>query len=182
MEKKEIAEIFEEIGALLELKGENPFRVRAYYNAARMIDGLQQDLAKLVAENRLTEVKGIGKDLASKITEMATTNKLQFYEELKASMPAGLLAMLKIPGFGPKRAKLLHDKLKIDTIEKLEAACKQGKIAQLAGFGEKSQQKILEGIALVRQFGSRHLYKKASAVGERIIEAVNVNVGGIRCG
>src|SRR5215831_17510899 len=121
MTKKEIAEVFEEIGALLELKGENPFRVRAYYNAARMIEGLQEDIGKLVLENRLTDVKGIGKDLAAKITEMVTTNKLKFYDEIKASMPAGLLEMLKIPGFGPKRAKLLYDKLKIDSVDKLEA-------------------------------------------------------------
>src|SRR2546422_9101587 len=129
MDKKEIAEIFEEIGALLDLKGENPFRVRAYLNAARMIEGLQQDLGILIKDGKLTEVKGIGKDLAGKITELCTTCKLKAYDELKASMPQGLLAMLKIPGFGPKRAKLLYDKLKIDTVEKLEAACKAGKNA-----------------------------------------------------
>ena len=181
MDKKEIAEIFEEIGALLDLKGENPFRVRAYYNAARMIDGLQEDLSTLIAENRLTEIKGIGKDLAAKITEMVTTNKLQFYEELKASMPAGLMEMLKIPGFGPKRAKLLYEKLGIDTVEKLEAACNAGKIAALDGFGEKSQQKILEGIALVRQFSGRHHYHKALAAAQPIIEALRAHDGVIRC-
>ena len=181
MDKKEIAEVFEEIAALLDLKGENPFRVRAYSNAARMIEGLQEDIGKLVLENRLTDIKGIGKDLAAKITEMVTTNKLQFYEELKSSMPAGLLAMLKIPGFGPKRAKLLYEKLKIDSIEKLEAACKDGKIAKLEGFGEKSQQKILEGIKLVRQFGSRHHYHKAFAVAQPIIEALRAHDGVIRC-
>ena len=181
MDKKEIAEIFEEIGALLDLKGENPFRVRAYYNAARMIDGLQEDLSKLVEENRLTEIKGIGKDLAAKITEMVTTNKLQFYEELKASMPAGLMEMLKIPGFGPKRAKLLYEKLGIDTVEKLEAACNAGKVAALDGFGEKSQQKILEGIALVRQFSGRHHYHKALAAAQPIVEALRAHDGVIRC-
>src|SRR3990172_8157949 len=120
MTKQEIAEIFEEIGALLELKGENPFRVRAYYNAARMIAGLPQDLATLVKEERLTEIKGIGKDLAAKITELMTTGKLQAYDELKASLPPGLLEMLRIPGFGPKRAKVLYDKLDVDSVEKLE--------------------------------------------------------------
>ena len=181
MDKKEIAAIFEEIGALLDLKGENPFRVRAYYNAARMVDGLQEDLSKLVEENRLTEIKGIGKDLAAKITEMVTTNHLKFYDELKASMPQGLLDMLKIPGFGPKRAKIVYEKLKIDSIEKLEAACKAGKIAQLDGFGEKSQQKILEGIVLVKQFGDRHHYDKARAVADPILEALRGHDGVIRC-
>ena len=181
MDKKEIAEVFEEIGTLLELKGENPFRVRAYYNAARMIDGLQQDLHKLVDEQRLTEIKGIGADLASKITEMVTTNRLKFYDELKVSMPQGLLEMLKIPGFGPKRAKIVHEKLKIDSIEKLEAACKAGKVAHLDGFGEKLQQKILEGIVLVRQFGERHHYDEALALALPILEALRAHDGVIRC-
>jgi len=181
VDKKEIAGIFEEIGALLELKGENPFRVRAYYNAARVIDGLQEDLGRLIEQGRLTEIKGIGKDLAAKITEMVTTNHLKFYDELKESMPQGLLDMLKIPGFGPKRAKIVYEKLKVDSIEKLEAACRAGKIAALDGFGEKSQQKILEGIALVRQFGGRHRYDKARAVADPILEALRGHDGVIRC-
>ena len=181
MDRKEIAGIFEEIGALLELRGDNPFRVRAYYNAARMIDGLQEDLGTLIKEESLTDIKGIGKDLAGKITELYTTDKLQFYEELKSSMPQGLLEMLRIPGFGPKRAKIVYDKLKVDSIEKLEAACHAGKIAALDGFGEKSQQKILEGIKLVRQFGMRHRYDKAYAVAQPIIEALRSHDGVIRC-
>jgi DNA polymerase (family 10) len=181
MDKKEIAEVFEEIGALLELKGDNPFRVRAYYNAARMVDGLQEDLGTLIKEERLTDIKGIGKDLAGKITELYTTNKLQFYEELKLSMPQGLLEMLKIPGFGPKRAKIVYDKLKVDSVEKLEAACQAGKVAALDGFGEKSQQKILEGIKLVRQFGSRHHYDRAYAAAQPIINALRSHDGVIRC-
>jgi DNA polymerase (family 10) len=181
MDKKEIAEIFEEIGALLELKGDNPFRVRAYYNAARMVDGLQEDLGTLIKEERLTDIKGIGKDLAGKITELYTTNKLQFYEELKTSMPQGLLEMLRIPGFGPKRAKVVYDKLKVDSVEKLEAACQAGKVAALDGFGEKSQQKILEGIQLVRQFGSRHHYDRAYAAAQPIIDALRAHAGVIRC-
>ena len=181
MDKKEIAEVFEEIGALLELKGDNPFRVRAYYNAARMVDGLQEDLGTLIKEERLTDIKGIGKDLAGKITELYTTNKLQFYEELKSSMPQGLLEMLKIPGFGPKRAKIVYDKLKVDSVEKLEAACKAGMVAALDGFGEKSQQKILEGIKLVRQFGSRHHYDRAYAAAQPIIDALRSHDGVIRC-
>src|SRR5580704_10342425 len=120
MDKKEIAGIFEEMGALLELKGENPFRVRAYYNAARMIDGLPEDIGTLLKEERLTDVKGIGKDLAAKVAELYTTGKLKAYDELKASLPHGLLEMLKIPGFGPKRVKIVYDKLKIDSVEKLE--------------------------------------------------------------
>ena len=132
MTKQEIAAVFEEIGTLLDLKGANPFRVRAYANAARTIDSLQQDLDTLVAENRLTEIKGIGDDLAAKTIELQTTGKLRFHEELKASMPAGLLDMLRIPGFGPKRAKVVYEKLGCDSVDKLEAACKAGKIAAAA--------------------------------------------------
>ena len=94
---------------------------------------------------------------------MVTTNNLKFYDELKSSMPQGLLEMLEFPDSARKARRSVYDKLKVDSIEKLEAACKAGKVAQLDGFGEKSQQKILEGIALVRQFGGRHHYDKACA-------------------
>ncbi|HUJ12089.1 MAG TPA: DNA polymerase/3'-5' exonuclease PolX [Verrucomicrobiae bacterium] len=181
MTKGEIAEMFEEIADLLELKNENPFRVRAYRNAARALDALTEDLQKLIQEERLTEIKGIGKDLAQKITEFATTGQCKAYEELKSSLPQGLLQIIRIPGFGPKRAKILYDTLKIDTIEKLEAACKDGRIAKLTGFGEKSQQKILEGIALVRQFSGRHYFHKARAVADPILEALRAHHGVIRC-
>lgn len=181
MTKQEIAEIFAEIGVLLELKGENPFRVRAYANAARMIDGLQADLGTLIEQNKLTEIKGIGKDLAAKITELHTTGKLKAYEELKASLPAGLLEMLKIPGFGPKRAKIVYEKLKVDSVEKLEAACQAGRVAALDGFGDKSQQKILEGIKLVRQFGGRYHYHKAYAAAQPILAALRAHDGVLRC-
>src|SRR5258708_1078695 len=146
-----------------------------------MVDGLQEDIGTLIKEERLTDIKGIGKDLAAKITELYTTGKLKAYDELKASMPQGLLEMLKIPGFGPKRAKIVYDKLKVDSVEKLEAACKGGKIAGLAGFGEKSQQKILEGIDLVRRFSCRHLYDKAYAAAKLILEALRSHEGVIRC-
>ena len=181
MDKGEIAEVFEEIATLLELKGENPFRIRAYQNAARMVDGLQEDLGKLIAENRLTEIKGIGKDLAGKIAELHATGKLKAHDELKASMPAGLPDMLKIPGFGPKGVKAVYDKLKVDSIAKLEAACRDGKVAELPGFGEKKQQKILDGIRQVRQFGARHHSHKAWALSEPILEALRAHDGVIRC-
>lgn len=181
MTKQEIAAVFEELGTFLELRGDNPFRIRAYLNAARIMDSLPEDIGQLIAENRLTEIKGIGADLATKITELHTTGHLRFHEELKASLPAGLLDMLKIPGFGPKRAKVVYDKLQVDSIEKLEAACQAGKVAELAGFGEKSQQKILDGIRLIRQFASRHHYHKAVAAAEPVLEALRGLDGVIRC-
>src|SRR6185312_3865139 len=119
MDKDPIAEILLEIGVLLELKGENPFKTRAYANAARALDTLGESLDKLVSENRLGEVKGIGAALQDKISQLVTTGKLPYYDELKASLPPGLFAMLQIPGLGPKKVKALYEKLKIATVEQL---------------------------------------------------------------
>src|SRR5581483_9591066 len=134
MDKKKIAEILIEIGILLELKGENPFKTRAYANAARILENLDESLATLVAEERLGDVKGIGEALEQKITELFQTGKLKYYEDLKASVPPGLVEMLEIPGVGPKKIKTLNEKLGIENIEQLEAACKAGKVAELDGF------------------------------------------------
>src|SRR5476651_1676977 len=101
MDKEKVAEVLLEIGTLLELKGENPFKTRAYANAARMLEGLSEPLAKLVAEKRLGEIKGIGEALEQKITELVETGKFKIFEGLKASIPPGLIAMLEISGLGP---------------------------------------------------------------------------------
>src|SRR5476651_2208125 len=126
MEKDKVAEILVEIGTLLELKGENPFKTRAYANAARTLESVSEPLEKLVAEKRLGEIKGIGEALEQKITELVETGKLKYYEELKASIPPGLIEMLEISGLGPKKIKALNKMLGIYSIEKLEAACKKG--------------------------------------------------------
>ncbi len=181
MNRQQIAGTLAEVATLLELRGDNPFRVRAYANAARIVESLQEDLATLAAENRLTEIKGIGTDLAAKIAEMLTTDRLRFHDELKASFPPGLLDLLRIPGFGPKKTKAVYDQLQVDSLEKLEAACQAGRVAKLAGFGEKSQQKILEGIALLRQFSGRHHYHTAVAAAEPVLEALRSHDGVIRC-
>ena len=157
MDKDQIAEILSEIGILLEFKGENPFKTRAYANAARALEGLNEPLEKLIAEERLGEIKGIGEALQKKITELATTGKLAYYDELKASIPPGFFELLQIPGVGPKKIKALHDKLGIKSVAELEAACKAGKVAGLEGFGEKTQAKICEGINFRRAYASRHL-------------------------
>src|SRR6186713_3735901 len=120
MDKENVAEILVEIGTLLELKGENPFKTRAYVNAARTLESLTEPLGKLVEEDRLGDIKGIGEALQQKITELVTTGKLKYYDELKASVPPGLVEMLGIPGVGPKKVKALHDKLGIKSIEELE--------------------------------------------------------------
>src|ERR1039457_1220463 len=154
MNKDQVAEVLTNIATWLELKGENPFKARAYQYAARTIETRSEPLDKVVAESRLGEIKGIGDALQQKITELVTTGRLQYYEDLKAATPPGLIAMLDIPGLGPKKIKAVHDELGIDTVEKLEQACKDGKIAGLKGFGEKTQRNILEGINRRRAYGS----------------------------
>src|SRR5271169_4513672 len=175
MDKNKVAEILVEIGTLLELKGENPFKTRAYANGARTIEGLGEPLEKLVAEKRLGEIKGIGEALEQKITELVETGKLKYYEDLKASIPPGFIEMLEIPGLGPKKIQALNKKLGVDSIEKLEAACQAGKVAELDGFGEKTQSNILEGIARRRTYASKHLLGEAWLAAEPLLDNLRQN-------
>src|SRR5215218_4662802 len=138
MTKDEVAEALDEIGTLLELKGENAFRTNAYHNAARLIQNLPGDLTQMVASKQLATVRGIGDTLSEKISTLVTTGSLPYLEELRASIPAGMVAMLRISGLGPKKVKALHDLLQIDTIEKLKAACESGVVAEQKGFGAKT--------------------------------------------
>ncbi len=181
MDKELVAEILVEIGTLLELKGENPFKTRAYLNAARTIEGLSEPLAKIVAENRLGEIKGVGKALTKKITELVTTGELKYYDELKASIPPGLIEMLEIPGLGPKKIQALNQKLGVDSVEKLEAACQNGKVAELDGFGEKTQANILEGIERRRTYASKHLLSEALGAAELLLDGLREHPDVIRC-
>ena len=120
MDKDKVAEILVEIGTLLELKGENPFKTRAYANGARTIEGLSEPLTKLVAEKRLGEIKGIGAALEQKISELVETGKLKYYDELKASIAPGLIEMLEISGLGPKKIQAMHKQLGIDSLKNNE--------------------------------------------------------------
>jgi DNA polymerase (family X) len=181
MDRDQVAEVLVNIGTLLELKGENPFKTRAYQNAARAIESLNEPLEKLVAEERLGQVKGIGEGILKKITELVQTGHLQYYEELKAATPSGLAAMLEIPGLGPKKIKAVHDELKIESVEQLEQACKDGRIAALKGFGEKTQANILEGIGRRRAYASKHLISEALPRAEALLDALRSHPDVIRC-
>jgi len=173
MNKNEIADVLNEIGTLLELKGENPFKVRAYSAGARVLESLEEaELTRLIAAEELQTVKGIGEALAQKITELHTTGKLEFFEKLKASVAPGLVAMLEIPGVGPKKIKVLHEKLGITDIAALTAACNDGRVAALDGFGEKTQEKILAGIRNREAYGRRHLWWDAEEVALPIVEGL----------
>jgi DNA polymerase (family 10) len=170
MTKNEIADVLAEIGTLMELKGENPFKVRAYSSGARAIEALEKDeFEKLLAEGRIQSVKGIGEALAAKITELHATGRLEFLDKLKASIAPGLVAMLRIPGLGPKKIAALGRELGITSIAELQKACKEGRVAALDGFGEKTQEKILAGIRNREAYSKRHLWWVASEAAAPIL-------------
>jgi len=185
MDKSEITDILEEIAVLLELKGENPFKARAYTNAARALDNYEGDIAQLVAEDRIEELPGIGEALHQKITELVKTGHLKYYEELRASVPEGLLAMMEIPSLGAKKIKVLHEKLGITSVAELEAACQAHRVRELAGFGAKTEEKLLAGIAQARDYSALFVYAEAWSWAEEIREAlrdhedvIQISVGG----
>ncbi len=170
MTKNEIADVLAEIGTFLELKGENPFKTRAYQAGARALEAIEDDeLATLIREERLKSVKGIGDALAQKIGELHATGKLEFFEKLKASIEPGLIEMLDVPGLGPKKIRALNEKLGLVSLAELAAACSDGRVAALDGFGEKSQQKILEGIRNREAYGKRHLWWDAYEIATPIV-------------
>jgi DNA polymerase (family X) len=172
MDRDQVAAILSEIGTLLELHGENAFRTNAYHNGARAVLQMEEDLGEVVRQGRLMEIPGIGSTLRDKITTLVTTGRLPYYDELKAKTPAALLQMLRIPGLGPKKVMALYNQLGIDTLEKLEAACNDGRVAAQRGFGAKTQQKILEGLKFLSEVGGRVRLDQAMAVAAVIVEGL----------
>ena len=141
----DIAAVFDEIADLLEIESDNPFRVRAYRNAARTLRDLNQDVATMIAQGQdVTELPGIGKDLASKIKEIVETGTAATLEEHRKNVPATLTNLLKIPGLGPKRVQTLYHKLGIRTLDDLRNAAQEGRVRTLQGFGAKIEQHILD--------------------------------------
>ncbi len=159
--KQEIIAILDELALLLEMKGENPFKSNAYTHAARSLETLDDDLETIIREGRLEDIKGIGTAIGKKITELAATGNLRYHQELKASIPAGHFEMLKIPGLGPKKIRYLYEKLGIASIGELEYAAEENRLRELPGFGKKSQDKILTGIAALKHYRERRLYAEA---------------------
>ena len=172
MDKKDIIEVLERIGTMLEIKGENPFKVRAYFSGARTLQTMEEDLGEVIGEGRLGEIPGIGKALTEKVETLYTTGELEFYDKLVASVPSGLMDLLEVPGLGGKKIKALHEQLDVDSIDSLTKACKEGKVAELKGFGAKTQEKILSGIKNREAYAARHLWWDARAVVERILPAL----------
>jgi len=169
VDRARVAEILEEIALLLELKGENPFKARAFQNASRTILALTEDLGALVADGRLGDLKGIGEALEEKISTLVTTGSLPYYDDLKKDVPPGLMEVIKVSGLGPKRARLLHEQLGIDSLAALEYACRENRLASLSGFGAKTQEKILSGIEFLRRNLGRFLLSEATARAREIL-------------
>ncbi len=147
MTKEDIAGVLEQIATLLELKGENPFKIRAYVNAARAIETFGGNVSNLRDEEALAKIPGIGKSIALKIKELTVTGSLKYLEELRAEFPPGILELFSLAGLGAKKIKALYDKLHISSIEQLLKACEAGRVAELPGFGETTQQKLCDAIA-----------------------------------
>jgi DNA polymerase (family 10) len=146
MTKTEIVSVLENVAALLELKGENPFKIRAYTNAARSLETFGGNLLNLQDEEALAKIPGIGKSIAEKIKELAATGSLKYLEELRAEFPAAILELFSIPGLGAKKIKALYEQLQVSSIEQLRLACETGRVATLSGFGETTQTKICKAI------------------------------------
>ena len=181
MDNADVVEILEDIAVLLELKGENPFKTRAYVNGARTLETSQTSVELLVNEGRLGELKGFGDALQKKVTELVTTGKLEYYEDLKSSIPAGLIEMLDIPGLGPKKIKALNDALNIDSVDALESACRKNEIAGIKGFGAKTQQKIIDGIEFRKKYASHQRLDLALATAQTILDFLRQHDDVVRC-
>lgn len=146
LDKFSIARALREIGILLELKGENPYKVRAYETGASMLEAMSIDLGQLVDENKLTSIRGVGDALAAKIAELYLTGRSEMLERLREEMPPGMIELSQVPGMTPKRIKALHEALGIEKLAQLKEACEHGRVSQVKGFGKKTEQTILEGI------------------------------------
>jgi len=169
MKNSEIAKVFQDIADLLELQGENQFKVRAYQKVVRAIEQLPMEVEQLVAEERLKEIPGVGDAITKKITELVTTGRLGYYEQLKTEFPEGISTLLDVPGIGPKIAMLLSSELGIKTVDELEAAIVGGKVASLYRMGDKTAENILHQIQGLRRKDQRIPIGEALPVVEGIL-------------
>lgn len=179
-DKKTIIQALDQIAVLLEIKGENPFKVRAFNNASRALQSSTEDINKLVEAGRITDIKGIGKGIAEVITELVKTGQSSDLEGLKASVPSGMIEMLRLPGIGPKKVKALWEKLGISSVGELEYACIENRLVDIEGFGKKTQDKILLGIEMLKRYSERHLLSEARMAADTLFESIKGFPGVIR--
>src|SRR5207249_3658018 len=168
MTKEEIAGVLEKIATLLELKDENPFQLRAYTNAARAIEAFGRNVPNFQDEEAVAKIPGIGKSIALKIKELAATGSLKYFEELSAEFPVGIMELFSLPGLGAKKIKALYDRLGINSIEQLQKACEDGRVAELPGFGQTTQQKLCESIAKRAAHAGSFQFGQVAAEAERL--------------
>lgn len=166
----ELSRIFEQIARILKIKGENPFKIRAYEKITLVLENLPIDIETIYYQGGLSNIPGVGTGIAKKIEEFLTTGKLEYYEKLKETIPSGVIELLDISEVGPKTAKLLYEQLDIDNIEKLEKAVRQHQIKDLPGMGEKSETNILRGIGLYKRRKERFLLGLALPLAEEIVK------------
>ncbi len=171
MTNRDIAAAFDEVADLLEFQDANPFRVRAYRNAARRIGDYPEPLENIVGDpdRDVTDIDGIGKDLAEKIAELVKTRQLAMLDALRSQVPPGVMALMRIPGLGPKKAAVLHKELKIDSLDMLRAACEADEVSKLKGFGAKTQEKILAGIDFAAHADERMYWAEADAIVQELL-------------
>lgn len=172
MRNSEVAGLLYNISELLEIKGENVFKIRAYSKAARALEGLTGDIEKIAQEKKLKEIPGVGESIAEKIEEYLSTGKLEFYEELKKQVPEELHELLKIPGIGPKTLQYLHKELGIKSVEELEKAAKEHRLRRLPHFGETKEENIIKAIERYRQRSTRIPLGTALPLAKEMVEAL----------
>ncbi len=179
--RDDAVEILESMAQLLDLKGGNPFKIRAYLNAARALQQFNGDLPALAREQRLEEVAGLGKSIAEKLQELLTTGRLQAYEEMKAEFPAGLFEMFELQGLGAKKIKAVYEKLGVSSIETLEKACRDGRVAALPGFGEKTAKNICAAIESRAKHAGKFRFGDIAASAEHLLEELRQHPDVIQC-
>lgn len=175
MTRENLAEVLEEIALLLELKGENPFKIRAYRQGAETVRNFDGDIVELARNGELVGIKGIGDALRDKLHELAATGKLEFHQKLRGEFPEGLFALFDLQGLGPKKVKALHEALGIASVADLRTACEADQVAGLPGFGAKTQTKILEAIALRETFADSFLLGSVSPLAAEIMELLRMH-------
>lgn len=173
MDRRQVARALEEIAAMLELAGENPFKVRAYERGAQAVLGFQGDLEEAVRSRELLKVEGIGAAIFAHVETLVKTGALPYHDELSARFPASLRECLRVPGMGARKAKVLYETLGIDSLEALERACREGRLAAVKGFGPRTAEKVLKGIALIRASSGLHRYHRARRRAEETLRALS---------
>ena len=168
LDKLAVARALREIGMLLEVKGENPFKVRAYEAGARALEDAEEELAALVASGRLRDLRGIGDALARKVADLHATGRTDLLDRLRAELPPGILELIQVPELGPRKIAALHAALGVSSVAELEAACRAGRVREVKGFGARTEQRILENLARLATRSRRFLLSDALELADRL--------------